>query len=108
MATFKSYLTSLEPNMSQSIYSQSIGGYCSNSFVYLETSLATTLGLYDTLITLDTPSDGWAAWLGVEYINIGNEIIRVSPITNGSVSVVTRGYNGIINMHVANDEVRAI
>ena len=99
MAIFKSYLTSLEPDISQTIYSQSIGGHCSTSLVYPETTLTTTIGLYDTSISLDTPSAGnWLAWQGVEYINIGNEMIRVSPMTNGAVTVVTRGYNDIINM----------
>jgi hypothetical protein len=108
MATLKSYLTSLEPDMSQTIYSQSIGGYCSNSLLYLETTLAYTIGLYDTSISLNIPSSGnWLEWQGITYINIGNEMIQVSPMTNGSVTVVERGYNGIINMHIAGDDVRA-
>lgn len=108
MAIFKSYLTSLEPDISQTIYSQSIGGHCSTSLIYPETTLTTTIGLYDTAITLDTPSGGWSDWTDVEYINIGNEMIRVSPMINGTVTVVTRGYNDIINMHIATDVVRAI
>lgn len=109
MATFKSYLTSLEPNISQEIYSQSIGGYCSSSLLYPETTLGSTVGLYDTSISLNTPSSGsWSDWLGVEYINIGNEVMKVSPITGGVVTVLTRGYNGIINMHISNDDVRAV
>jgi len=108
MATIKLYLTSLEPNMSQTIYSQSIGGYASDSLLYPETELASTIGLYDTSINLSTPSSGnWIEWQNIEYINIGNEVIRVSPISNGSVSVVERGYNGIINMHIENDLVMA-
>jgi len=109
MATLKSYLTSLEPDMSQTIYSQSIGGFYSNSLLYPETTLASTVGLYDTTISLDTPASGsWIEWQGVEYINIGNEMIRVSPMTNGTVTVVTRGYNGIINMHIEDDVVAAV
>jgi len=108
MATLKSYLTSLEPDMSQSIYSQSIGGYCSNSLLYPLTTLSVTVGLYDTSISLETPSSGsWSEWQGIEYINIGNEMIRVSPMVNGVVTVVQRGYNGIINMHISGDEVWA-
>ncbi len=109
MATLKSYLTSLEPDINQTIYSQSIGGYISTSFVYPETKLSSTVGLYDTTINLRTPVSGnWLEWQGVEYINIGNEMIKVSPITNGAVMVVTRGYNGIINMHISDDDVMAI
>ena len=108
MSILKSYLTSLEPDMYQTVYSQSLGGYCSKSLLYKETTLQSTIGLYDTSISLDTPSDGWSGWQNVEYINIGNEIIKVSPITNGTVSVVTRGYNGLINMHIDGDEVMAV
>ena len=108
MAVLRNYLTSLEPDMSQTIYSQSIGGYVSNSLLYPETTLKSTLGLYDISVSLDTPLSGnWSEWQGVEYINIGNEMIQVSPIINGTVTVVQRGYNGIINMHISNDRVRA-
>jgi hypothetical protein len=108
MAVLRNYLTSLVPDMSQIIYSQSIGGYISNSLLYPETTLNSTVGLYDTSLFLNTPLSGsWSEWQGVEYINIGNEMIKVSPITNGTISVVQRGYNGIINMHIANDRVRA-
>ena len=27
-------------------------------------------------------------------------------MTNGTISVIQRGYNGIINMHIANDRAR--
>jgi hypothetical protein len=108
MAVLRNYLTSLAPDISQTIYSQSIGGYFSNSLLYPETTLNSTIGLYDTSISLDTPLSGsWSEWQGVEYINIGDEMIKVSPITNGSVTVVQRGYNGIINMHISGDRVRA-
>ncbi len=108
MATLKSYLTSLEPDMSQSIYSQSIGGYCSNSLLYPLTTLSGATGLYDTSISLDTPSSGnWSEWQGIEYINIGNEMIKVVPMVDGNVAVVQRGYNGIINMHINGDGVWA-
>ncbi len=105
MAILKSYLTSLEPDMSQTIYSQSIGGYYSNSLLYPETTLTTTIGLYDTTIVLTAVGSNWT---GIEYINIGNEVMKVSPITTTTVTVLTRGYNGIINMHIATDVVRAL
>jgi hypothetical protein len=109
MADIKMYLTSLEPDMSQTIYSQSLGGYISTSLVYPETTLSSSVGLYDSSIALDTPSEGtWDRWSGIEYINIGQEVIKVSPISNGVVSVVERGYNGITNMHMSGDDVRAI
>lgn len=109
MANLNLYLTSLEPDMSQMNYSQSLGGYCSNSLIYPQTTLSETLGLYDTSFVLDTPDSGsWSEWMGVEYINIGNEIMQISPLVNGDISVVQRGYNGIINMHINGDTVRAV
>jgi hypothetical protein len=109
MATFKNYLTSIEPDMEQTIYSQSIGGFCSNSPLYPETTLLSTIGLYDITLTLNTPESGtWDDWQGIEYINIGNEVMQVSPIINGSITVITRGYNGIINMHISGENVRAV
>ena len=108
METLKLYLTSLEPNLSQNIYSQSIGGYISNSLVYPETDLVSTMGLYNTNLTLRTPDSGdWLEWQGIEYINIGNELMKVPPIVNGSIVVSQRGYNNIFNMHIVGDAVRA-
>ena len=107
MEILKLYLTSLEPDMDQLIYSQSIGGYFSNSLIYPETTISSTIGLYDDSLILDTPVSGsWSQWQDTEYINIGNEVIKVSPIINGNVSVIQRGYNNIVNMHLSSDVVR--
>lgn len=108
MATLKFYLTSLEPNLSQSIYSQSIGGYVSNTLVYPETTLASPLGLYGTNLSLNTPSSGsWSEWQGIEYINIGNELMKIPSLVNGSIVVSERGYNNIYNVHLEGDTARA-
>jgi len=108
MADFKFYLTSLEPNLSQSIYSQSIGGYCSNSLLYRETTLSSNVGLYDTSFTLNTPqAESWIGWENVFYININNEIIELSALESGTATAIQRGSNGIINFHLAGDVVRA-
>ena len=108
MEILKTYLTSLEPDLDQTIYSQSIGGHISNSLVYPETTLSSTMGLYDINISLDTPASGsWSEWQGIEYINIGNEVIKVPSILNGSIVASQRGYNNIYNMHIKNDTVRA-
>lgn len=109
MATLKLYSTSLEPDLDQAIYSQSIGGYVSNSLLYPETTLTETIGLYGVDITLATPSSGnWTEWQGIEYINIGNELIKVPSFVNGSVVASQRAYNGIYNMHIAGDIVKAV
>jgi len=107
MATLKYYLTSLEPNMAQTIFSQSIGGYCSNSLLYPETTLSANVGLYDLNLSLDTPTGGWGQWTSAEYININGEMMAVAPISSGSVIVSQRGSNNIIQMHIAGDVVRA-
>ena len=108
MAILKLYLTSLEPDIEQTIYSQSIGGYCSNSLLYPETTVSSTIGLYDTSFTINTPVDGWSDWLDKEYIGINNEVIKVDPISDGSISVEERGFNNIFNMHRSGDVVTAI
>jgi hypothetical protein len=108
MATLKLYLTSLEPDLNQTIYSQSIGGYVSNSLVYPETTLSSSMGLYDTSLSLTTPSSGsWSEWQGIEYINIGNELMKVPSFVNGSIVVSQRAYNNIYNVHLAGDVARA-
>jgi len=108
MATLKLYLTSLEPDLNQTVYSQSIGGYVSNSLVYPETTLSSTVGLYDVNLSLATPSSGsWSEWQGIEYINIGSELIKIPSFVNGSIVVSQRAYNGIYNVHLSGDVVRA-
>lgn len=108
MEFIRPYLTSLEPDISQTICSQSIGGYCSNSLLYPEASLLSTVGLYSDSFNISTPPGGLSEWMGKEYINIGNEVIKVSPISHNSISVAQRGYNGISNMHINGDIVRLI
>lgn len=108
MSDLKLYLTSLEPDMGQTVYSQSIGGYCSTSLVYPETTLSDSVGLYDTSFILNVPqSGGWQDWQGITYININNEMIKISPLVDGNISVEERGANGIINFHLSGDAVRA-
>ena len=108
-AYIKFYYTSLEPNLAQSNAMQSIGGYVSTSLAYPETTLANTIGLYDTSFTLNTPTSGnWDDWKNVTYINIGSEVMKVSPITNGNINIINRGYNGIVNMHIASDIAMAM
>jgi hypothetical protein len=102
------YLTSLEPNMAQTNYSQSIGGYISTSTLYPSTTLNGTVGMYNTLLVLNTPAGGWSSWIGKEYIGINGEMIQVAPIVNGSITVIQRGINNIFNMHVAGDKVYLI
>ncbi len=109
MATLRLYLTSLEPDMEQTICSQSLGGYCSNSLLYPETTLTSDIGLYSDYFNLSIPDSGvWSEWQDLEYVSIGNEVMRVSPIVDGNIQVVQRGFNGIKNMHLAGDRVSAV
>ena len=108
MEDLKLYLTSLEPDLNQTAYSQSIGGHISNSLVYPETTLNSTVGLFDLNLDLNIPESGsFSEWQGIEYINIGAEMIQVPPISNGTIVATQRGYNNIYNMHIAGDVVRA-
>jgi len=102
MSDIKMYLTSLEPNLSQTIDSQSIGGYTSTTFAYPETILSKTIGLYDIELTLNS----WSNLSGLSYLSINNEIIKVNAITSNIVSILQRGVNGVLNVHIAGDDVR--
>lgn len=109
MADLKMYLTSLEPNMSQSILSQSIGGYISNTLLYPEATVNGTIGLYDTSFNLNIPSSGnWNEWTDTNYISINDELMEVSFMGGGAIGVVQRGVNNEIKVHINNDIARAV
>ena len=109
MTDLKIYLTSLQPDMDQTISSQSIGGYVSNSLLYPESTVDGTIGLYDTSFVLDSLNSGtWADWKNAEYLNINNEVMKVSPITGRTISVIQRGFNNIIETHIGGDLAKGI
>ena len=109
MADLKMYLTSLEPNISQFILSQSLGGYISNTLLYPETTVDSTIGLYDTTINLSMPSAGnWLEWEGVTYISINDELMQVSSVANNVIFVEQRGVNGKVKVHIKNDVARGV
>lgn len=105
----KFYLTSVEPDMLQGNFSQSLGGHPSLSGIYPETTLSSTVGLYDMEINVNSPLlESWEEWEGIEYISIGGEIIRVEPISSNVITVIQRSINSILWMHIAGDIVRGI
>ena len=104
MSDIKFYLTSVEPNIAQTIDSQSIGGYPSTSLVYPETTLINSIGFYDISLTLQD----YTGLSGLEYLNINSEIMQVRSIDSNAVSVLERGINNILNMHLASDPVRGV
>ncbi len=109
MPDLKIYLTSLQPDMNQNIFSQSIGGYISASLLYPETTVNGTIGLYDTSFVLDDIIDNsWSNWNNAEYLNINNEIMKVYPITSRTISVVQRGFNNIIEVHINGDCAKGV
>jgi len=104
MADLRMYLTSLEPDISQSILSQSIGGFISNTPLYPEAVLDSIVGLYDTSFVLKSPSSGsWAEWEGITHISINGELMRIGSLADGAVTVAQRGVNDRIRVHVVND-----
>jgi hypothetical protein len=109
-ADVKVYLTSIEPRMAQTIPAQSIGGYCSLSAVYSEALLTNSIGIYDTDIILTFSSNAYYdTWRTLNYISIGEEIIKINGVeSDGVVNVVQRSFNGVVNMHLATDIVYAI
>lgn len=105
----KLYLTSVEPDIAQTIYSQSIGGYLSVSLLYPETTVSQNIGLYEKSLVLTTPSSGtWSEWTNVRYLSINNEIIKVINVAQNNVDIVDRAINDVNNMHISGDEVRGI
>ncbi len=109
MPDLKIYLTSLQPDMVQSIFSQSIGGYVSTSLLYPETTINSTIGLYDTSFVLDELTSGsWSDWNNTEYLNINDEIMKVYPISGRDISVIQRGFNNIIEVHINGDWAKGV
>jgi len=108
----KLYLTSLEPDMKQMNYSQSLGGYIAysdlkpeiNSPLYPETTLNATLGLYQTDATLNDATD----ILGSTHIAMINEIAEVEEIDSTSVTIIDRGVNGTIGYYTVGTIVQGV
>ena len=93
------FLTSAEPKLSQTIYSQTIGGYPSTSLVYPEGVLDSNIGLYkgDTLpITAGSVAD----LSGKSYIHSRGEIIQTDSIISVSTDIKLRAVNGVNASHV--------
>jgi hypothetical protein len=106
----KFYYTSLEPRMAQTISAQSIGGYCSTSVLYQEAVLSSSIGIYNTDISITfLSSSPYNNWSSLNYISIGEEIIKINGVeSSGVVNVVERSFNGVLNMHLAGDTVTAV
>ena len=101
------YYTSLEPDLAQTNPLQSIGGYVSTSLVYPEARLLNDVGFYDNLLEIDVVDD-LQIWQGIEYVSINKEIIKVRPITSNQITVLNRGVNNILNVHIENDMAKGI
>jgi hypothetical protein len=100
----KLYLTSLEPDLAQTNYSQSIGGYISQSLLYPETTLASSVGLYQTSATLVSAT----GLLGSTDIALRTEIAKVEAITGTTVTIVERGINGSIGYYPSGTVVQGL
>ena len=104
----KFYMTSVTPEVEQTIYSQSIGGYAATvpsdataSLVYPDTTLSSDVDLYGTALTLGSVSD----MAGFQYLNINFEVIKVDAISTTSVTANQRGLNSIRNTHESTTDV---
>jgi len=100
--------TSLEPNLAQTNFSQSIGGYPSTSVFSLETVIVQHVSLNDIVIEIKQPAGGFPGWSDIKYFGINDEVIEVEKVDSLSVSVVKRGVNGIINSHVSGSLVKGL
>lgn len=103
------YLTCLDPSSpEQLIYSQSVGGYVSSSYLYPKTTFLQSSGLYDTTLYLNTPSEGWSSWEESEYLTANGEILKITGNANAETTVDTRGFNRLVRIHLAGDDIYAI
>lgn len=98
------YLTSLEPDLEQMNYSQSLGGFISESLLYPKTTLASSLGLYGESITLTDATD----LIGYNYVSILNEIVKVETISAANVTVTERGVNNIIGYYPSETIIKGV
>lgn len=83
-AHIKYYLTSVEPNMNQSIPSQSLGGFISPTEVFVTSLLSKEVSFTDQKIEIDDE-----ALVSYDYVQIQDEIIEVDSWI-GSTAVVAR------------------
>lgn len=103
----KIYLTSLEPYIEQANYSQSIGGYVSESLVYPETTLLSNLSIYGLSMTVNL-GENFSLWQNIRYVNINGEIIKVSVVDSQNIRIEERSINDRRNMHISGEPIRAI
>ena len=105
------YLTSVEPEIQQTIYSQSIGGYSAFvpgsptlSVVYPSTTISADVDIYDGTITLAS----LGSFSGTEYISLNSELIKTESISSATVTVDSRYVNERFNAHISGDMAYAV
>lgn len=106
----KFYLTSVEPEVEQTVRSQSLGGYpaivptiLSKSLVYPETSLTEGVGFDNLTLLTSSQISG-----DPPYVSINGEIIKVSDHHATSIDVDQRAVNGVSQIHKPSDIVRGV
>ena len=98
------YLTSLEPDYEQLNYSQSIGGHISETLLYPQAVLNSSLGLYSTSISLLDETN----LIGFSNVAIESEIISTEDISSTDVTIKERGINGVIGYYPSNTIVSGV
>ncbi len=107
----KTYLTSVEPGVEQTIYSQSLGGYpgvvltdLTKSLLNPETLLTADTGTYQEQFTV---SD-YTLVSSKTYLHANGEIVKPDSITAATIPLGTRGVNEVQKMHIIGDVVHGI
>lgn len=107
----KVYLTSIEPGIEQTIYSQSIGGYpgvvltdLTKSLLYPETFLTSETGYYEKTLTVND----FSQLSSKPYLHANGEIIKPFDISSAVVSIDSRAVNSAFKMHIGNDIIHGI
>ena len=96
----KMYLTSLEPDIAQNTYSQSIGGYPSTSLVYPENVLLSSSDLYQSSMDVSLLNE-------CDYVSTNSELMGIETINENSI-VIERNKLGKNKFHKTGDIVRLI
>lgn len=101
----KFFLTAIDPLVGQSYRDQSLGGYPSTTPALLDVVLHGAIGRADATVVLESTT----GMLGTKMLMIGDELIQVSNVQNGTVAVTARGAAGTTaRCHVAGEMVAAI
>ena len=107
----KLYLTSLDPDVEQTVYSQSLGGYpaivksdLTKSLLYPETTLSANRTLFGNEFSLTD----YSKISGKTYLSVNGEIVKVPAISSSTITATERAVNNLQHIHLSGDAARGV